>query len=300
MNYPLEGEVSGKKKMIDNLKRTVSILSHEIGSRAYYEVPALNRAAEYITTEFTRYGYKVSSQVFEVRGNEYRNIFVEISGKTSPDKIIVIGAHYDTVAGTPGADDNASGIAGLLELARLLSKSSFHRTVHFVAFSLEEPPFFRTRNMGSYRYAKSLNEADKDVEGMICLEMIGYFTDLEESQHYPLPFFRLFYPKKGNFIALVSNIQSKAFLQRVKRSFRKGTDLPVDSLSALSIIPGVDFSDHRSFWRFGYDALMVTDTSFYRNPYYHGAGDLPETLDYGRMEKVVIGLKSAIEDIANQ
>ncbi|GBE32156.1 hypothetical protein BMS3Bbin05_01065 [bacterium BMS3Bbin05] len=151
--------------------------------------------------------------------------------------------------------------------------------------------------MGSYVYAGRLKQAGRDIEGMICLEMIGYFTDEPGSQFFPLPFMRWFYPDRGNFITLVSNIQSRGFLNRVKKAFKRGTDLRVESLSTLFIVPGVDFSDHRSFWKFGYNALMVTDTAFYRNPQYHGPGDIPEILDYDRMAEVVLGLKSSIEEL---
>ncbi len=212
----------------------------------------------------------------------------------------MIGAHYDTVAGTPGADDNASGVAALLELARLHKEESLDKTLQFVAFALEEPPFFRSKFMGSYVYAKNLSKEGKIIDGMICLESIGYFTDKPDSQLFPLPFFRFMYPTTGNFIAFVSNFHSKSFLNRAKTAFKNGTDLPVESISAFSLIPGIDFSDHRSFWKFGYNAFMVTDTAFYRNTQYHGAGDIPETLDYERMAKVVLGLKSAIEELAGK
>ena len=282
----------------NNLKKTVYILSNEIGSRGYLQIASLEKTVDYITSELSLYGYDVSFQSYEVEGKSYKNIFVEIKGKKAPEKILVIGAHYDTVTGTPGADDNASGIAGLLEIARLLHDKSFDKTVRFVAFVLEEPPLFRSKFMGSYVYAQGLKERDEDIEGMICLEMIGYFTDKPKSQHFPLPFFGWLFPDKGNFITLLSNPQSKGFLSRVKDAFIKGTDLPVESLSTFSIIiPEIDFSDHRSFWEFGYNALMVTDTAFYRNPNYHGISDTPETLDYTRMAKVVLGLKSAIEEL---
>ncbi len=282
----------------NNLKKTVHVLSSEIGSRGYLQITSLEKTADYITTELTSYGYKVLFQKYRFKGNTYKNIIAEIRGEKAPEKIIVIGAHYDTVMETPGADDNASGIAGLLELARLFNNHSLHRTVRFIAFALEEPPAFRSKFMGSYVYAGDLKEKGEDIEGMICLEMIGYFTDMPESQYFPLSFFRWFYSDKGDFIALVSNPQSKKFLLKVKDAFKKGSDLPVESIAALSIVPGVDFSDHRSFWNFGYNALMVTDTAFYRNPNYHGIGDTPETLDYNRMAKVVWGLKSAIEELA--
>lgn len=287
-----------KMDIQNNLKKTVNMLSGEIGSRGYLQTDALEKTAAYISSELENSGYDVSFQPYEFEGRTYKNISVEITGKKTPEKILVIGAHYDTVTGTPGADDNASGIAGLLELARLLHKQSFDKTVRFAAFTLEEPPMFRSRHMGSYVYAQNLKRQGKDVEGMICLEMIGYFTDRAGSQFFPFPFFRWIFPDKGNFIMLVSNLKSKKFLVRVKGGFKKGSGLPLESISTTSLIPGVDFSDHRSFWKFGYNALMVTDTAFYRNPGYHGTGDLPETLDYSRMAEVVIGLKTAIEKLA--
>jgi len=233
-----------------------------------------------------------------VNAVEYRNVFAIKKGLKSPDRVLVVGAHYDTVIGTPGADDNASAVAGMLELARLLKDVPLDRTIHFAAFTLEEPPFFRTTSMGSYRYAEGLNKEGMDVEGMICLESIGYFSDEPESQFFPLPFFRLIYPTTGNFIIFAGNFGSKGFLGRAKEGFIKGTDLPLETISAPSIIPGMDFSDHRSFWKFGYNAFMVTDTAFYRNPNYHTAGDLPETLDFKRMSEVVLGLRSSIKKLA--
>lgn len=297
----IRGVLKIKKMDIqDNLKKTVTTLSGEIGSRGYLQTDALEKSIDYITSELKSYGYSISVQSYELEGITYKNISAEIRGKKTPEKILVIGAHYDTVTGTPGADDNASGIAGLLELARLLNGRSFDSTVQFVAFTLEEPPFFRSKFMGSYVYAQALKERGEDVEGMVCLEMIGYFTDKPDSQFFPLSFFRWIFPNKGNFIMLVSNLQSRVFLNRVKDGFKKGTDLPLESISTLSVVPGIDFSDHRSFWKFGYDAIMVTDTAFYRNPNYHAAGDLPETLDYARMAEVVIGLKSATEKLADR
>jgi Zn-dependent M28 family amino/carboxypeptidase len=240
----------------------------------------------------------VQEQPYEYRGRTYRNIYSVKPGTEEPGKVLVIGAHYDTVTGTPGADDNASAVAGLLELSRLLADVPLKWTVHFAAFTLEEPPLFRSRKMGSYVYAKSLKDSGTDLAGMICLEMIGYFTDDPGSQTFPLPFMRLMYPSKGNFITLVSNLQSRPLLKRIRDGFRRGTDLPVETLSTIFLVPGVDFSDHRSFWKFGYDAVMVTDTAFYRNPNYHGPGDRPGTLDYERMTEVVLGLKEAVQVMA--
>lgn len=280
----------------ENLRGHVYALSAEIGSRGYLQ-ETLKKAGDFITSNWERNGYHVLSQSYEVDGRTYRNIYTEIKGMSSRERILVIGAHYDTVTGSPGADDNASGVAGILELSRLLKDSHPNHTIQFVAFSLEEPPFFYTRKMGSYQYAKALHDAGKDLIGMICLESIGYFMDIKESQNFPLPFFRVLYPTTGNFIAFISNLHSKPFLNRFKSAFKKATDMPFESLSTFSIIPGIDFSDHRSFWRFGYNAIMVTDTAFYRNPNYHTIGDTYDTLNYRRMSEVVKGIKSAIEEL---
>jgi len=299
--YPPIKDRSMPKDLIElNLRKSVIKLSGDIGSRGYNQQDALERSIEYISSEFKSYGYDLYSQIYTVKGGEYKNIWVEKKGNGLPDKVLVAGAHYDTVSGTPGADDNASGMAALLELARLLADEQTDKTLQFVAFTLEEPPFFRSRYMGSYVYAKGLKERSVDVTGMICLESIGYFVDAPGSQMFPLPILRFFYPEKGNFITFVSNLNSRAFLDRAKKSFMKGTILPVESFSALSIVPGVDLSDHRSFWKFGYKAIMVTDTAFYRNPNYHGPGDLAETLDYSRMAEVVMGLRTTVLDLAGR
>ncbi len=282
----------------ENLKRIVRFISNEIGTRSFYQIDELDKTAKFIELEFDRCGYEVFEQRFQFEGNEYRNIVVEVKGKKYPNKVLVIGAHYDTVAGTPGADDNASGIAGLIELARLFRKKTLDKTVRFVAFTLEEPPFFRSDDMGSYRYAKDLRKKGEDVEVMVSLEMIGYFSDKPKSQYFPATFFKWFYPDTGNFIMLVGNRDSKDVLGRIKDAFKKGTGLPVESMSSYSIVPGVDFSDHWSFYQFDYKAIMVTDTAFYRNPNYHRLGDGPDTLDYARMAEVVNGLASALGELA--
>lgn len=283
----------------DNLKKSVHKLAGEIGSRGYLETEALAKAADHISKTLSSYGYDVLYQPFTVDNTEYKNIHVEIEGSKEPEKVIVVGAHYDTVLGTPGADDNASGVAVLLELARLLTKIRPDKTIQFVAFTIEEPPFYRTRNMGSYKYAEKLKKEGRKVEGMICLESIGYYDEREKSQFFPFSFFKWIYPDKGNFLMFVSNLGSRGFMKHVQEGFKKGTRLPYETISATSFVPGVDFSDHWSFWKHGYDAIMLTDTAFYRNANYHTARDTPETLDYERMAEVVLGLKAAVENIAD-
>lgn len=274
-----------------NLISTVKYLSHDIGQRSYLDIKELNMTATYIEDRLRSYGCAVKRQAFTYKGKTYYNIIAEVKGaQDEKEGILVIGAHYDTVIGTPGADDNASGVAGLLELARLTVLKPIKRTVHFVAFSLEEPPVFMTRHMGSYAYAKSLKDNGINVCGMISLEMLGYFCDNKGCQYYPLPMFRWFYPDRGNFISFVGNISSRAFTKKVERSFKSLSSLPLESLNTVSLVPGVNFSDHSSFWKFGYPAFMITDTAFYRNPNYHGIGDTDPTLDYERMSELVKGL----------
>lgn len=277
-----------------DIMNTVRYLSEEVGQRSFIDQDKLEKVAQYIEECLVSTGYNVERQAFKYRGESYYNIIGRLEGKDPSKRPLVIGAHYDTVIGTPGADDNASGIAVLLELARLCVLSEIEREVIFVAFSLEEPPVFMTSRMGSFVYARSLRQRGIEIEGMISLEMLGYYSDIKGSQIYPLSIFRLLYPDKGDFIAFVGNISSRSFTKRFIRTFRSVSTFPAESLNAPSLIPGVDFSDHRSFWKFGYPAFMITDTAFYRNPNYHGPGDLPSTLDYERMEKLTIGLYETI------
>jgi len=278
------------------LRLAVTKLSREIGVRTYQDHDRLDKTVNYISGEFTAFGYHVSHQSFKFAGNTYQNVIAELKGRRSPEKVLVVGAHYDTVRTTPGADDNASGVAGLLRLAKLIAGRPLDKTVRFVAFALEEPPAYRTKNMGSYHYAAKLKKEVDQVEGMICLEMIGFFSDRPGSQHYPIPFMKLRFPKIGNYIAMVGNRKSKQFTLQMAGGFRKATDLPLVTLNAPAIVVGIDFSDHWSFGKFGYPAFMVTDTAFYRNPNYHSPSDLPDTLDYNRMAKVVEGLMAAVEE----
>ena len=276
------------------LRMVVTKLSREIGVRSYQDFDRLEKTIKYLSAELSSFGYEVSTQSFKFAGHTYQNVIAELKGTKSPGQVLVVGAHYDTVRTTPGADDNASGVAGLLGLAQLFANIRLDKTVRFVAFPLEEPPAYRSKNMGSYHYAASLKKAREQVEGMICLEMIGFFSDAEGSQHYPLPFMNRVFPKTGNFIAMVGNRRSKGFTERLAGAFKKATDLPLITLNAPAFVVGIDFSDHWSFNKFDYPAFMVTDTAFYRNLSYHSPADLPETLDYGRMAKVVEGLAAAV------
>ncbi len=282
------------------LERLVRHLSLEIGPRPYLRPQALEKTRDFIVEKFKGHNRSIYLQDYNVGGKRYSNVVCSRlpfeAYKAYPRPLLVIGAHYDTVSSTPGADDNASGIAGLLELSRVMG-DDLPEEVLLVAFTLEEPPFYRTRKMGSYRFARLLKRMGVRLKGMICLEMIGYFSDRPQSQHFPLPLMDKVYPSTGHFIALVGNIWSKAFTQQVEAAFKRANTIPVYSLNAPFLVFGVDLSDHWSFYKCGFKAVMVTDTAFYRNPHYHRPTDLPETLDYRRMANVVAALKRAVEEL---
>jgi Zn-dependent M28 family amino/carboxypeptidase len=284
----------------DQIKDWVEYLAREIGRRPAARVDLLRKVAERLTETFIRLGYEVSHQPVPYKQTHHVNVIARPQGSIdSPPgfPLLIVGAHYDTVSGSPGADDNASGVAGLMETARLLADNP-PSGLRLAAFCPEEPPAYRTRRMGSFVYANSLREEDVRLRGMICLEMIGYFSDAPGSQSYPLPFMNMVYPREGNFIAIVGNIRSASWTRQVKKAFMAGTDLPIETLNAPSIIVGIDFSDHWSFNKCGYPAVMVTDTAFYRTPYYHLPTDLPETLDYTRAARVIDGLAAAVRLLA--
>jgi Zn-dependent M28 family amino/carboxypeptidase len=281
-----------------NLRETVLFLSDEIGTRSCRDLESLERSAAYIEGRFRSFGLQVSRQPFTYDGHTYQNVIAEVRGTRETEDIYVVGAHYDAVEGSPGADDNASGVAGLLELARLAAEDPPPVTTRFAAFSLEEPPVFRTSRMGSNVYAQSLAGAGVTVRGMICLEMIGYYSTEEGSQFFPLAFFRLLFPTIGNFVAFVGDTASRAFTRDMRRAFQEHSGFPCVSLNTVRAVPGIDFSDHSSFWKYGYPAFMVTDTAFYRNPHYHTGGDRPSTLNYPKMAEVVVGLDAALREVA--
>jgi Zn-dependent M28 family amino/carboxypeptidase len=279
------------------LRQHTSMLSKDLAPRNYQHITNLNKAADYISESLRSSGGRVSEQIFEVHGAEYKNIVAEFGPQGG--EIIVVGAHYDVEGENPGADDNASGVAGLLEIGRLLGEVQLKTKIVLVAFTLEEPPFFRSDKMGSAVYAKSLAESGATVKLMIALEMIGYFSEEKGSQDYPILLLKLYYPSIGNFIAVVDQLMSTQ-AQRMKASMAQIIDLDVHSINAPSFIPGVGFSDHINFWRYGYPAVMITDTAFYRNRAYHTLGDLPERLNYAKMAQVVYGVFDYVVKLSNE
>jgi hypothetical protein len=261
--------------------------------RWYGSPPSMEKAAVYTRDVFAANGGRIEVQEFEAEGEKYRNVIASYGPKDGPR--FIVGAHYDVCYQQPGADDNASGVAGLLELARLLGEGPEPSVrVDLVAYALEEPPFFGTDQMGSAVHARSMKKDDITVIGMISLEMIGYFTDRKDSQRYPSILLKPFYPDRGNFIAVIGNFSSRKLKNTLKEHMSQVKGLEVSTLTAPSFMSSAGFSDHRNYWEQGYKAVMVSDTSFFRNPNYHEPTDTPDTLDYGQMALVVDGVYRSV------
>jgi peptidase M28-like protein len=288
----------------EELRANVQKLAGEIGERNMWHYAQLNAAAAFIEDSFSRAGLRTRRDSYDMGGQTCHNIESEIPGNRP--EIIVIGAHYDSVFGSPGANDNGSGVAALLALAQRFAareterrppRRTLDKTLRFVAFVNEEPPYFLSGEMGSLVYARRCRERGDKISAMISLETIGYFSDAAHSQTYPSPGLGVFYPKVGNFIGFVSNVQSRALLRRVVGLFRKHAKIPCEGASLPAFVPGVSWSDQWSFWQHGYPAIMVTDTAPFRYPYYHSSNDTPDKLDYDRFTLVVSGMEKVIEDL---
>jgi len=288
----------------EELRAKVQELAGEIGERNMWHYAALNAAADFIEDSFSQAGLRTRRDSYETRGQPCHNVEAEIQGDRP--EIIVIGAHYDSVFGSPGANDNGSGAAAVLALAQRFAARETERsrpsrtpnkTLRFVAFVNEEPPYFLSGEMGSQVYARRCKERGDKISAMISLETIGYFSDAPHSQTYPSPGLGLLYPKVGNFIGFVSNVKSGALLHRVIALFRQHAKIPSEGASLPAFIPGVSWSDQWSFWQHGYPAIMVTDTAPFRYPYYHSSNDTPDKLDYDRFTLVVSGMEKVIEGL---
>lgn len=295
---PLPPLTTNEVVLAGNLRKTTTYLAGNIGERNVIAYPQLQATATFIESWFKNLGYEVESQEYVVQMRKVRNISAEIPGSTKPGEIIVVGAHYDTVYDCPGADDNTSGIAALLELARLLKDSHPARTVRFVAFVNEEPPWFQTESMGSLVYAREAHRKHENIVAAISLETIGMFSDRPGSQQYPEPM-GLLYPDRGNFIGFVGNLSSRGLVRKAIRVFRETGSIPSEGSAAPEFLSGVGWSDHWSFWQERYPAIMVTDTAPFRNPNYHRPTDKPDALDYARMARVVTGLQQVVTSLAN-
>ncbi len=281
----------------EHLMQHIYYLAGKIKERNMWHYRHLQLSEQYIETVFKQYGYQTTQQEYLVKQLPVRNIIAEYKGTSQPDEIIIIGAHYDSVVGSPGADDNASGVAAMLELARLMTTVQLKRTIRFVGFVNEECPFFYTKNMGSFRYAQAAKTKNENIVAMLSLESIGYYSNNTCSQYYPFPF-RFFYPTIGDFIGFVGNLTSRHLVRHVITLFRQHTHFPSEGVAAPSWMIGVGWSDQWFFWKYGYQAVMVTNTALFRNPHYHTEHDTPETIDYARTARVVNGLANVIQDLA--
>ncbi|MFN5417130.1 MAG: M28 family peptidase [Flavobacteriia bacterium] len=267
-------------------------ITKQMGFRNYENLYLLNETAEYIQKDFLKYSDSVSFQKYKVGREEYKNVIASFG--TENKKRIIIGAHYDVCGNQEGADDNASGTVGLLELARMLKGKKLNYRIDLVAYTLEEPPYFRTEYMGSYIHAKYLADNKIDVFGMVSLEMIGFFKDEKNTQEYPLNILKLIYGNKGNYITLVKKFGSGKFSRAFSHQFKKSKKIRTKKFVGPKVLPGIDFSDHLNYWKFNFSALMLTDTAFYRNKNYHEKGDKMETLDINRMAKVIDGVLESV------
>lgn len=279
------------------LRQTVDALAGGIGERNVYCYPKLCAAEALIEQSFRDAGYEPTRHEYQAQDKSFANIEAEIRGQDSPQEIIIVGAHYDTARGSPGANDNGSGVVALLALARSFANKGSSRSLRFVAFTNEERPFLRTARMGSRVYARQCRGRAENIIGMLSLETIGYCSQKPGSQW--LSFFGALYPSRGDFIVFVANPSSKGLLKHATQSFGRQTDIPWQTATLPSFSPGAKSSDHWSFWKEGYPALMVTDTAPFRYPHYHKSSDTPDKLRYDFLNGVVEGLKASVWDLAN-
>jgi len=291
---PLPPLTAAQRDLASRLESHVHALAVRIGERNLFRYPALLAAADYVEAEFRSAGHEPRSQGFEVQGQEVRNVEVALTGRAPA--LVVVGAHYDSVAGSPGANDNATGVAAVLELARLLGGRTHGCELRLVAFVNEEPPFFGGDEMGSMRYARALAERGEQVAAMLSLETIGYYSDQPGSQRFPFPL-GWFYPDTGNFIGFVGNLGSRAQVRRATAAFRRHAQFPSHGLAAPGWMTGIGWSDQLAFWRHGFPGVMVTDTALFRYRQYHRPDDLPHVVDHERLARVVEGLAAVIPEL---
>jgi hypothetical protein len=289
-----------KAELAVNLYRHVDRLAGLIGPRHLGRPKALAAAAAMIERELAGAGYAVERRPYRIGGQEVVNLVAEWPGVGRSPAIVILGAHYDTVETTPGADDNASAVAVMLEVARLMRSARPRRTIRFVAFPCEEPPYFHTGEMGSQVYARACRMANEQIAGMLCLEMVGYYTTTGPQELPDLipRALRFAFPRRADFLAAVGNLRSWRLLWQFSRGFRRAVRFPLFSIVLPEIVYQIRWSDHSSFWDHGYPALMITDTSFLRNPHYHLASDTPQTLDCERMAEVTLGVMGGVGRVA--
>jgi Zn-dependent M28 family amino/carboxypeptidase len=281
---------------MERLRADVHHLGGQIGERNLAHYAQLMASARFLEESLARAGHRVRRQEYEARGHGFANLEVELPGITHPDEIVVIGAHYDTAHGSPGANDNGSALAALLELARAFAASRPARTLRLVAFTNEERPFLHTRHMGSRVYARRCKDLGETIAGMVSLETIGYCSQAIGSQRLSL--FGTLLPRRGNFLAFVGNRASRNLLTAAISAFGSASAIPARGLTLPTHFPGAWSSDHWSFWKEQYPALMITDTAPLRYPHYHKPTDTPDKLEYGFLTDVVTGLEAMVAGLA--
>lgn len=303
---PLPALSDPERELSGRLASDVRTLSVEIGERNVFTADALTRTVDWIEARMREAGYSPqrhtyeldSSSAPELAGRPALNLVAESQGNERPGEVLVIGAHYDSVANSPGANDNASGVAALLALAEWFRERPQPRTIRFVAFANEEPPMFASSDMGSHAYAARSRGTGEGITAMMSMDGIAYFSDEPGSQQYPLPGLDLIYPSRGNFIGFVTRSSDARLLREAVGAFRQRASVPSEGAALPGGMPGVGWSDHWAFWQHDYPAFLVTDTLPFRDPHYHTPGDTPDRLDYDRLARVVHGLKAVIERLA--
>ncbi len=302
-NTQWAGTTIEEKKEIDRaeikkeLLSDVAFMADTLGPRNFLHYEQLERCREWIKQKWQDQGYEVKEQIFEMDGKEYSNLEIEIRGKKSPHEIIIISDQYDTLPDSPGANNNASGVAVVFQLTKLLKDFVPDKTLRFVAFTNEEDPIFGTEQMGSYYYAKRSAERGEDIKIMLSLDAIGYYTQEPGSQNLPWPF-SIFYPDKGNFLAFIGDFSSRKYMIDITRGFKKGSAFPIEAGVVPQWVEGASWSDHQSFWIFGYPGMQVTDTGGFRSPYHTTKEDTMDKMDFEALTSIVFGMYGVILEIA--
>jgi Zn-dependent M28 family amino/carboxypeptidase len=295
---PLQPLSPKERALQANLRRHVQELAGRIGERNMHRMGALQAAAHYVETQFRAAGLEVTSETYEINNDSVRNLVATIRGRVRPHEIVIVGAHYDSILGSPGANDNASGVAALLSIARsLAAEEARPRTIRFVAFVNEEPPYFKTWGMGSRVHANRAKSREESIVAMLSLETIGYYSEEPNSQFFPYHL-GLFYPWTGNFIAFVADRNSRDLLFELVAAFRRHARFQSEGLAAPAWITGVDWSDHWSFWEEGYAAVMITDTALYRYSHYHDRKDTPDKICFDCLARVTGGLIDVVKAVS--
>jgi len=291
---PLEAGMEQELGGIENILRDdVSFLSETLGPRNPAHYASLNAAVEWINERWQSQGYEVKRQTFLVDGKECANLEIEIPGQRLPSEIVIVGAQYDTWPETPGANNNAGGVAVLLKLSDMLEGYQPDRTIRFVAFTTQEPPYSNTESMGSLRYARRCKERGENIRVMLCMDAIGIYKQEPGTQKLPFPF-SLFYPDRGNFLGFIADLGSRPVVVAATRGFKKGSSFPIEAGCAPRWVKGVTWSDHASFWKYGYRAIQITDTGAFRSSSHTTSEDTMEKIDFKALARITIGMYGSI------